>query len=794
MNKTIIIVWLLMTSLALSAAEISQQQALDNARAFMLQKRGGIMAASRAKKAIDMKPAETGMPELYAFNTEGGGYVIASADDRTLPVLGYSLTGRFDASRIPDNMRAWLQDYAEQIRMLGNAPAAPAADYDTGMAAIEPLIQTRWGQEDPYNLLTPVDNGNQTLTGCVATALAQVMYYHKWPKAATTDIPAYTYQEQKTGKPVDLQGLPATTFEWDKMLPTYTKDSPGTEEQRQAVAKLMRYCGQAVRMYYGETSVTDTEYLVIVLRRYFDYSKSARLAFRYDYSSSEWRKLIWDELNQKRPVLMSGSTERKAHAFTIDGYDGSGLFHVNWGWDGDYDDYFALDLMNYNYPGPISETSMGVVGYAKQQKVILGVEPSTGSEEVVPEITRYFKMIDPPDTYYDRFSASFLYFDIEEKPAHFELAYGTKDDDGNVTIRLVDSSSKNPINSGGVRTLDAPASMFNLPDGSYKLYPFYRDEDVPGDSWHQIGGDHDYWGVNINGSQMTFFFDQKLKITKAYLEGDEQAPLDKCTLVMEVENEGDSKVFLPTSTLMYGKPNDEIFKYVSNPGNGTGELEIEPKGKTTLRYGFTVPFQGDIEFRLRRSRTGHLLANTTLTVDKEPHYNDIELTDYKVVYKADEKDMTKAVECTLNIKNNDLRPLFCEIYSRIGNDGSENCNFRSVLPSDIDLMPGESDEVEAYLKHDLKEIEEPTDLHLVVMIYYNNYCFVKLLDLNIKPGTTVTSQGTTGIGNIEAPEAPDAPFYDLQGRRVSHPRKGVYIRNGKKRAHKVSDTSMLQTK
>jgi hypothetical protein len=181
MKKLYTIVWLLMTSLVLSAAEISQEQALENARSFMLQKSVGRQAKARAPKLMNMQAVPTGMPELYAFNIEGGGYVIASADDRTLPVLGYSLTGRFDASQMPDNMCAWLQGYAEQIRMLGNVSAASVAAADPGLTAIKPLIQTRWGQEEPYNLKSPVVDGQQTVTGCVATAMAQVMYYHQWP-------------------------------------------------------------------------------------------------------------------------------------------------------------------------------------------------------------------------------------------------------------------------------------------------------------------------------------------------------------------------------------------------------------------------------------------------------------------------------------------------------------------------------------------------------------------------------------------------------------------------------------
>lgn len=98
----------------------------------------------------------------------------------------------------------------------------------------------------------------------------------------------------------------------------------------------------------------------------------------------------------------------------------------------------------------------------------------------------------------------------------------------------------------------------------------------------------------------------------------------------------------------------------------------------------------------------------------------------------------------------------------------------------LDLLSGESDEVKAYLEDDLEYIQDPTDLHLVVMMRYNNYILAKILDLVVKPGTTVTPEGTTTvISTIDAPDA-DAPFYDLQGCRVSHPHKGIYIRNGKK--------------
>ena len=781
MKKLYTIVLLLMMSLVLSAAEISQEQALGNARSFMLQKRGDGLIQRRVQGSMNMQAVPTGMSELYAFNIEGGGYVIASADDRTLPVLGYSLTGSFDASQIPDNMRSWLQGYAEQIKMLGNVSAASVAADDLGLTAIEPLMQTRWGQKAPYNLQTPVVNGKQTVTGCVATAMAQVMYYHQWPKAATTDIPAYTYtyKDEETRETVEVQGLPATTFEWDKMLPTYTEESPGTEEQRQAVARLMRYCGQAVQMDYGESSGSEPEYAAKALRNEFGYSKLTRVASRFDYSRLEWCKVIWEELNQKRPVLMAGKNGPYGHAFIIDGYDGRGMFHVNWGWGGDKDNYFALDVMDPDHPADSEPTAQETNGYVLYQKILLGVEPSTGSEEVTPEMTRCLKMVESPDTYWETLCTTLLYFDLDNKPGNFEMAIGTKDADGNISIIYV-HPDKMHIPSEETRELNYHLEALELPDGSYQLYPFYRDLEVADDTWHQIGNDRQYWGINVKGSEMTFFYDQKLKITKAYLEGDEQAPLDECTLVVEVENEGDSDVYMQTSNLLCGKPNSKDFDIVRNADYNNGALELQPKEKITLRYPFTVPFKGDIELRLCRSRSGSPLATTTLTIDKEPHYYDIAMTDYKVVYKADEKDMTKAVTCTLSFKNNDKRPLSCEIYSRIGNDGRENGEYNAVTPTLLDLLPGESDEVKAYLEEDLEYIQDPTDLHLVVMMRYNNYILAKILDLVVKPGTTVTPEGTTTvISTIDAPDV-DAPFYDLQGRRVSHPHKGIYIRNGKK--------------
>lgn len=259
-----------------------------------------------------------------------------------------------------------------------------------------PLLQTTWYQLEPYDLMTPVYEGTEksswkgkhSATGCVATAMAQVMYYHRWPQDATTTIPSYTFMYNEK-EPCTLPELPATTFKWDQMLPNYTTEQPGTEAQRMAVAELMRYCGQAVKMTYTpEASGTQHEFLVNALRRYFGYSQSIHSVNRAYYTIDGWKELIWSELDHQRPVIFAGQSSSGGHEFVIDGYDGSDMFHVNWGWAGKNDGYFAINVLNPNDNTSMGSASSTDLGFATNQEIILGMEKSTGQEAEVPEIVK----------------------------------------------------------------------------------------------------------------------------------------------------------------------------------------------------------------------------------------------------------------------------------------------------------------------------------------------------------------------------------------------------------------------
>ena len=204
---------------------------------------------------------------LYVFSmSDEGGFVIVSNDDRTLPVLGFSDSGKFDPENMPDDMRAWLQGYADEIEWLkqhdnSNTPfgtvntRAGSHDKET----IAPLLTTTWAQRTPYNDLCPdYMEGKRAVTGCVATAMAQVMNYHKWPVAATEAIPGY-----QDGYGALQTALEATTFDWENMLDNYSGGE--TTEQNTAVARLMQYCGYSVEMNYGPSSGTNMFNLLSIL-------------------------------------------------------------------------------------------------------------------------------------------------------------------------------------------------------------------------------------------------------------------------------------------------------------------------------------------------------------------------------------------------------------------------------------------------------------------------------------------------------------------------------------------------
>lgn len=344
------------------AGHITSDEALVLAQDFMQGKAMRPALQSSAKASVR---GGTDDESYYIFNAAGGdGYVIIAADDRVSPVLGFSDQGNINLDDLPQNMEAWLEYYDYQIKSL-KSDATPNNDESVSWSEVKPLIDTQWGQYSPYNLLCPEYDEQQSVAGCVAVSLAQVMYYYKWPVGQVDSIPGYINRINS----MPLEGLPPTTFKWDLIKPSYARDQK--DESAYAIAELMRYCGQATEMSYSaDGSDSDTERFQKALTDYFMFSKLSRTLYKYSFSNQDWDELIHNELASGRPVIYTAMNNKGyAHCFICDGYK-DGYFHFDWGWHGQKNGYFKLSLLN-----DFSYDSYDEYSYIYDQSATIGIQP-----------------------------------------------------------------------------------------------------------------------------------------------------------------------------------------------------------------------------------------------------------------------------------------------------------------------------------------------------------------------------------------------------------------------------------
>lgn len=382
---------LLLSPALLAAAPVSLGQAESIAKSFLKQKGIAVSTSAPIRRS---KPAGTqaaATPYYYVFNASAGkGFVVVSGDDRTPQVLGYADSGSLDVNNLPDNVKSFLQSYADGIKYLNDNDITAKQDVAMRRSAtthsVSPLLETKWNQAEPYNNLTPKWNGQTTVTGCVATATAQVMNYYKYPEQTTVEIPSYSYNVNNITTTVPSVAA-GSKLDWSNMLPAYT--SSATDAQNNAVAQLMLYVGKAVNMHYlpasyGGSSATDAS-ISPALKKYFDYS-SQRI-MRSDYTLSEFEGKVYGEVADARPVIFCGQSSGGGHCFVIDGYDASdGLFHVNWGWGGMSDGYFLLSVLNPDNTTGIGASTSGD-GYTAGQSAIIGITKGAGTQTVKQALT-----------------------------------------------------------------------------------------------------------------------------------------------------------------------------------------------------------------------------------------------------------------------------------------------------------------------------------------------------------------------------------------------------------------------
>ena len=292
---------------------------------------------------IEKSAANSRLVDYYVFNAEdGSAFVIIAGDDRAVDVLAYG-GGSLDLSNVPCNMRWMLEHYKRQMSFLRQHHGLSVnRTAEQTALTVSPLVSCAWNQRSPYYNQCPTSGTQHCLTGCVATAMAQVMYYWKFP----AQVPAMeSYTSAVNG--MTVSALPGGTLDWDNMLDEYTTSA--TTQQKDAVAMLMRYCGQACYMGYGTSAsgaYSDDE---LEGMKTFGYNVDAILLDRDDYTADEWAGMIETQLEAGCPILYGGvdPNNNAGHAFVVDGC-GGGMYHINWGWSGAGNGYFVLDAFTYN--------------------------------------------------------------------------------------------------------------------------------------------------------------------------------------------------------------------------------------------------------------------------------------------------------------------------------------------------------------------------------------------------------------------------------------------------------------
>lgn len=379
------------------AATINADNARMAANNFLKQN-----VASKSFKAasladIKLAHAEASSIEgnaYYVFNIQGGGWVIVAGDDRAKTVLAYGDKGNIDMNNLPGNMKGYLQLYKNQIEEMqsykGEVFPMKAPKRVTPIA---PLTKSTWGQDEPMDRLCPMSGDERAAVGCGPLAMAQIMYYWKYP----TEVDALEAYQASWSQ--WISALPATTFDYSLMLDAYTIYNPSTggvslgtytDEQANEVAKLCRYCGQACKVRYASSSgaysydqrdgfkkmgFNDNVKLIGIDPAYYCDNSNK-------YTEDEWKALIYAELEAGHPIPYHNLDFIDGHAWVLDGVDADGKFHMNWGWYERYNGWFEFGAFTvyhngetWNFNGSGNEMVINCFPY--EGYVIPGDEPTS---------------------------------------------------------------------------------------------------------------------------------------------------------------------------------------------------------------------------------------------------------------------------------------------------------------------------------------------------------------------------------------------------------------------------------
>ena len=701
------------------------------------------------------------LPELYVFAPESGdGFMILPADDVAQPLLAYADSGEFEIEGNPA-LQWWLSTYQQQIAAAANSPAKSSQIFRVSRPAIAPLIQTRWNQSAPFNDMTPEINGVHAVTGCVATAMAQAMKYHNYPPQG---IGSHSY-DWTTGNETVSFNFGSTAFDWDNMLDTY--DDCATEEQRQAVATLMKACGVSVDMDYTASESGAASILIgPALIDYFGYDKGIWQPERQYYGLEEWEDMIYSNLAEGLPVLYCGQGTAGGHQFICDGYSSDGFFHFNWGWGGLSDGYFQLTALD----PPSLGIGGGAGGFNSNQAVVLDMRPAREDSKAVALMycSSNFLPVSQSVSLGSKasFDGGFYNYSCLALPVGTEFGIEVIPADGSETQYLSAgklSEELKPMYGTSRLAATFPADMA---EGTYTVKPAFKPVDGEWQTMRAPLSANGELTATVSNSTVTFAENDApdieitdMELTSALYWG---SPF---TMTFNAVNDGEAEYFgtlIPCLFTADGT-NTLVAEGSSYPIDvQTGET-AEQSYSGSFRAPRAVPQAGTYFLVMMNAETGRSISSPIeVTLNDAPAQTSISVSNFKIqTQTSDEVIFSLTVNCT--------EGYFADKLTIAVFPTSGGSSLTSASTPMAYIAAGESDSEEASVS--LAQLE------------YGEYMAAVFNGQTQLTGPVyfTVSDSATGIDQTEADTDNSSAVYNLQGQYIKHPAKhGVYIRQGKK--------------
>jgi hypothetical protein len=344
--------------------------------------------------------------------------------------------------------------------------AVLAVDIFTQSKPVEPLLQTKWGQGDPYNSLLPIVSNNRPLTDCSNIAIAQIMRFHRHPMQGGGQSEPY-----KMNNGIQLPSVRFNVnYDWNSMPNIYTSGATG--QQRNAVATLVYHIGAGREFDWDNRSSKIS--VQAALSTFFGYDKSIQRHYRIYYDDAAWEALIREQLDAGLPVYYWGTSQRKtsSHTFVIDGYDNTGKFHVNWGWNGRDDGYYSLNALNppnydFNY----------------DQTIVINIKPDEGGAGSNAMALDNFSSEKASVLQNERFTVTARLRSMGIYSGG-QIGAALVNNNGNI-VAVIGMVSLNPISSGNTwfRTINNCSVPNTVAKGQYRLKIVTRPE---GGDWKLV--------------------------------------------------------------------------------------------------------------------------------------------------------------------------------------------------------------------------------------------------------------------------------------------------------------------